>query len=126
MEPEMRITETGDVERVYDEANRDVLVGRRLEVFFDPNEDGSASTRGRLIWHTEWWHYTGSVLRGTSLGQRIERTIEQVLAGDFGGIPGPVVIGAVKAAYIAHAGEDFGLLPMPPASEPEVESVGGA
>lgn len=105
----MRINEIGDVERVYDDNNRDVLIGRRLEVFFSPNEDGSPSLNGKLIWHTEWEHRTGNVLRGTSLGPRIERTIEQVAAGEFGGLPGLDVIAAVKAAYIAHAGEDFGI-----------------
>lgn len=114
----MQITESGDVERRWDEANRDVLVGRRLEVFFEPNDDGTPSVAGKLIWHTEWRHYTGEVLRATSPGPRIERTIEQVLAGEFGGIPGPAVIAAVKGAYIAHAGEDFGI-----GVEPEPEPV---
>jgi len=108
----MQITAAGDVERVFDASNRDVLVGRRLEVFFEPHDDGTPSVNGKLLWHTEWRHYTGDVPRGTSLGPRIERTIAQVLAGDFGGIPGPAVIGAVKAAYITHAGEDLGIAPQ--------------
>ena len=105
----MVINEAGDVERVYDESNRDVLIGRRLEVFFTPNEDGTPSVNGKLLWHTEWWHMTGDVVRGKSLGPQIERTIEQVLAGDFGGIPGVDVIAVVKAAYVAHAREHFGV-----------------
>jgi hypothetical protein len=109
----MQVNDSGDILRVYDEINRDVLVSRRLEVFFEPNADGSPSVNGKLIWHTEWEHRTGDVLRGKSIGPRIERTIEQVAAGEFGGLPGLEVIAAVKAAYIAHACEDFGIEPEP-------------
>ena len=122
------MSDGGDIERVVDDANRDVLVGRRLEVFFDPNDDGTPSTRGKLIWHTEWRSYSGSLLRGTELGPRIERTIEQVLAGEFGGMPGPVIIAAVKAAYVAHACEDFGIAlegEVAPEPEPELEPQPG-
>ena len=51
----------------------------------------------------------GNVLRGTSLGPRIERTIGQVAAGEFGGLPGMEVIAAVKAAHVAHASEALGV-----------------
>ena len=121
----MQLTENGDVIRAFDETNRDVLVGRRLEVFFDPSEDGTPSLNGKLIWHTEWEHWTGSVLRGKSIGPRIERTIEQVAAGEFGGLPGLDVIAAVKAAYIAHAAEDFGIEQAETEHEPEEESYDG-
>lgn len=109
MEPQMQVSDTGDIERVYDEQNRDVLIGRRLEVLFEPSADGSPSLDGKLIWHTEWEHWMGSLLRGTSLGPRIERTIGQVAAGEFGGLPGMEVITAVKAAYVAHASEALGI-----------------
>ena len=109
MEPQMQVSEAGDIELVYDEQNRDVLIGRRLEVFFEPSADGSPSLEGKLIWHTEWQHWMGDVLRGTSLGPRIERTLEQVAAGEFGGLPGMDVIAAVKAAYVAHASEALGI-----------------
>jgi hypothetical protein len=69
----MQVNDSGDILRVYDEINRDVLVSRRLEVFFEPNADGSPSVNGKLIWHTEWEHRTGDVLRGKSIGPRIER-----------------------------------------------------
>ena len=105
----LQLTESGDVQVVIDANNRDVLIGRRLEVFFTPNEDGTPSVNGKLLWHTEWWHMTGDVVRGKSIGPQIERTIEQVLAGDFGGMPGVEVIAAVKAAYVAHALEHFGV-----------------
>ncbi len=109
MESQMQVSEAGDIERVYDEQNRDVLIGRRLEVFFEPSADGNPSLDGKLIWHTEWQHWMGDVLRGTSLGPRIERTLEQVAAGEFGGLPGMDVIAAVKAAYVAHASEALGI-----------------
>lgn len=103
----VELSDSGDVQLIVDENNRDVLIGRRLEVFFTPNEDGTPSVTGKLLWHTEWWHMTGNVVRGKSLGPQIERTIEQVLSGDFGGMPGVEVIAAVKAAYVAHALEHF-------------------
>jgi len=118
----MQVNPAGDVERVYDLQNRDVLVGRRLEVFFEPSRDGAPSLQGKLIWHTEWEHRMGDVLRGTSLGPRIERTIEQVAAGEFGGMPGLDVIQLVKGAYVTHASEDFGIGAAPveqPIGEPE-------
>ena len=105
----LQLTETGDVQVTIDSNNRDVLIGRRLEVFFTPNEDGTPSINGKLIWHTEWWHMSGDLVRGKSMGPQIERTIEQVLAGDFGGIAGVEVIAAVKAAYVTHALEHFGV-----------------
>ena len=104
----VELSDSGNVQLIVDENNRDVLIGRRLEVFFTPNEDGTPSANGKLLWHTEWWHMTGNVVRGKSLGPQIERTIEQVRAGDFGGMPGVEVIAAVKAAYVAHALEHFG------------------
>ena len=103
----VELSDSGDVQLIVGENNRDVLIGRRLEVFFTPNEDGTPSANGKLLWHTEWWHMTGDVVRGKSIGPQIERTIEQVLAGDFGGMPGVEVIAAVKAAYVAHALEHF-------------------
>lgn len=121
----MRVTEGGDVERVYDAQNRDVLVGRRLEVFFEPSSDGSPSLNGKLIWHTEWEHWMGDVLRGTSLGPRIERTIEQVAAGAFGGVPGMDVIAMVKAAYVTHASEAFGIGASPLEVVPVVDDSQG-
>lgn len=111
MEPQMQVSDTGDIVRVYDEQNRDVLIGRRLEVLFEPSADGSPSFDGKLIWHTEWQHWMGDVLRSTSLGPRIERTIAQVAAGEFGGVPGMDVIAMVKAAYVAHAAEVLGIDP---------------
>jgi hypothetical protein len=104
----VELSDSGDIQLIVDENNHDVLIGRRLEVFFTPNEDGTPSVNGKLLWHTEWWHMTGDVVRGKSIGPQIERTIEQVLAGDFGGMPGVEVIAAVKAAYVAHALEHFG------------------
>ena len=96
-----------------DEHNRDVLYARRVEMFFEPNEDGTESLNGKVVWHTEWWHYSGALLRGKSLGPRIERSVESILAEEYavgdGSIPAAVTIGAIKAAYVKHAREHFGL-----------------
>lgn len=111
------LTPEGDIVRLIDDDNMDMLVARRLEVFFDPNEDGSPSLNGKMLWHTEWWVFSaGRMLRSKSIGPRIERTIEQVALGAFGGLPGLDVIAAVKAAYATHAQEDFA-----PVVEPEPE-----
>lgn len=56
---------------------------RRAEIFFTPNEDGTASTEGKVVWHTEWWHYIGNVKRAESLGPVIENSIAQVLGGQL-------------------------------------------
>jgi len=102
-----------DVSIHLDETNRDVLYARRVEMFFEPNPDGSPSTNGKVVWHTEWWHYSGNLLRGVSLGPRIERTVEAILSEEYtvgdGALPAPAVIGAIKAAYIRHAREHLGL-----------------
>jgi len=96
-----------------DENNRDVLYARRVEMFFDPNEDGTESLNGRIVWHTEWWHYSGALFRGKSLGPRIERSVESILAEGYpvgeDALPALAVIGAIKAAFIKHARQDLGL-----------------
>lgn len=120
----LRINEAGDVARVYDDANRDVLIGGRLEVFFTASADGSPSHNGKLVWHTEWEHWTGPVLRGKSIGPRIERTLAQLAAGEFNGMMGDVLIAAGKAAYITHVREDFGIVPAGADPDPEVPGDG--
>lgn len=96
-----------------DEHNRDVLYARRVEMFFEPREDGAPSTDGRVIWHTQWWHYSGDLLRSKSTGPRIERDVADVLdeAFDVDGteLPALAIIGGIKAAFIKHASEDLGL-----------------
>jgi len=95
--------------------NKNVLYARRVEMFFEPNEDGTESLTGRVVWHTEWWHYSGTLLRGKSLGPRIERSVESILGEDYpvGGdtLPALAVVGAIKAAFIKHAlQENLGLV----------------
>lgn len=100
-----------------DATNRDVLYARRVEMFFEPNPDGSESLNGKVVWHTEWWHYSGNLLRSTSLGPRIERSVASLLAEEYevgeGTLPAVVTIGAIKAAFIKHAREHLGLDPEP-------------
>lgn len=110
-----------DVSIEIDDLNRDVLFARRVEMFFEPNEDGTESLNGKIVWHTEWWHYMGSVLRAKTLGPRIERTVEQILAEDYPvnetDIPAILVIGSIKAAFIKHATESLGLNDPEPVDE---------
>lgn len=111
----MQINSDGDVERVYDANNRDVLVCRRAEIFFTPNEDGTPSTNGRVLWHTEWWSYTGDFKRGELLGPQLENSINDVLgdAYDVAGlaepVPATVIVAGIKAAYIHRARLHFGI-----------------
>ncbi|MGR4897261.1 hypothetical protein ACIPR8_18530 [Stenotrophomonas sp. LARHCG68] len=110
----MRVTEGGDVERVYDEANRDVLVCRRAEIFFTPNDDGTPSTAGKVIWHTQWWSYIGSFKRGEALGPQLENSIDEVLGNSYDvGLPEPlpasVIVAGIKAAYVQRAAAHFGV-----------------
>lgn len=102
-----------DVSIQLDEHNRDVLFARRVEMFFVPNEDGTPSVNGRIVWHTEWWHYSGNVKRAESRGPRIERDVSSVLGESFdldgNELPALAIIGGIKAAFIKHAREDLGL-----------------
>ena len=86
------------------------------------------------MWHTEWEHWSGTLKRGTSLGPRIERSIESVIADTYTfGLPdaiaGLIMVLGVKSAYIHQAGMEFGIdvaalaepePPTPGESEPEV------
>ncbi len=113
-EPGMQINEAGDIERVYDDSNRDVLFCRRAEIFFTPNEDGSPSTEGKVLWHTQWWHYIGNVKRAESLGPVIENSIAQVLGDsyDVGAaerLPAALIVAGIKAAYTHRAAAHFGI-----------------
>ena len=114
-----------DVTIEIDDLNRDVLYARRVEMFFEPNEDGTESLNGKVVWHTEWWHYTGSVLRAKTLGPRIERTVEQILAEEYPvgetSIPAVLTIGSIKSAFIRHATESLGLGEVDPDPEHDPE-----
>lgn len=99
-----------------DATNRDVLYARRVEMFFEPNPDGSESLNGKVVWHTEWWHYSGDLLRGKSLGPRIEKSVAEVIEESYpvggGELPALAIIGGIKSAYITHAREHLGLPPL--------------
>lgn len=119
MDSVVAINEAGDVERVYDESNRDVLVCRRAEIFFTPNEDGTPSTSGKVIWHTEWWSYIGSFKRGEIMGPRLENSIDEVLGDSYDvGLADPlasaVIVAGIKAAYVHRAKSHFGIGEQPP------------
>lgn len=98
-----------DVAIQLDENNREVLYARRVEMFFQPNADGSESVNGRVVWHTEWWHYTGDVCRAKTPGPRIEQAVADILGNVYAGIPAPDIIGGIKAAFIQHAREHLGI-----------------
>lgn len=112
MEGTMNITDTGDIERVFDANNRDVLVCRRVEIFLAPNEDATSGTDGRVLWHTEWWHYTGAARRGETLGPRLESSLLEVTGNqhDVGAtdpLPVPAIVAGIKTAYMQCASKHF-------------------
>lgn len=113
-QPVIQVNAEGDVERVYDTSNRDVLVCRRAEIFFTPNDDGTPSTTGKVIWHTEWWSYIGNFKRGVAMGPQLENSIEEVLGNSYDvGLADPlaaaVIVAGIKAAYVQRAAEHFGI-----------------
>lgn len=77
------VTSQGDVLRVIDATNADQLVCRRVECFFSPNTDRTPSANARIIFHTEWWAYSGEVFRGANLGPQIEVNLADVLPLQF-------------------------------------------
>ena len=100
-----------EIRRQYDEANYDLLVCRRMECFFIPNDDGTPSVDGRVLMHTEWMHYSGELLRGRSLGPQFERSIAQLLPGTFAGLAGAEILAALKDMFVQVAS------PTPPGGE---------
>ena len=102
-----------DVAIEIDANNRDVLFCRRAEMFFVPNEDGTPSVNGKIVWHTEWWHYSGDVKRAQTMGPRIERDVADVLGETFDvgdvELPAVAIIGGIKAGFVKHAREELGL-----------------
>ena len=92
-----------EIRRQYDEANYDLLICRRMECFFTPNDDGTPSAYGRVLMHTEWMHYSGDLLRGRSMGPQIERSIAQLLPGTYAGVAGEAILAALKDMFIQAA-----------------------
>lgn len=96
-----------------DSTNRDVLFARRVELFFEPNPDGTESLSGRVVWHTEWWHYSGDVKRAQTMGPRIERQVASLLSESYPAgeveLSALQIIAALKSAYVAHARAHLGL-----------------
>lgn len=111
-----------EIRRVYDENNWDTLIGRRLEVFFNANLDGTPSVDGYVIFHCEWECRTNGVLRATTLGPQVRFPISDLLAGTFNGVPGPELVMAIKDAFLQTAAVHGELVAVEvPEPEPEPE-----
>ncbi|MDR7193359.1 hypothetical protein [Luteimonas terrae] len=100
-----------------DGTNADVLYAMRAEFFFTPNEDGTPSNNGKAVFHTQWWHYSGTMKRGESMGPRVESTVEELLAEVYDTPLGPIsaahIVLGIKAAYTRRARQQLGLdLPL--------------
>ncbi|MCD9096211.1 hypothetical protein [Luteimonas fraxinea] len=64
----------------------DKLYAPRMEVHFDPNPDGSTSTRGRVVFWTQWWHFRDGVVHSKSDGPRIERDFDTLQSRQWGSV----------------------------------------
>lgn len=92
-----------EIRITHDENNYDLLICRRMEAFFNPSVDGSPSVDGRVLFHTEWQHYSGGVLRAASMGPQIERSIQQLLPGTYAGLGGEAILAALKDMFVQAA-----------------------
>lgn len=119
-----------EIRRVYDDSNWDTLIGRRLEVFFNANLDGTPSVDGHVIFHCEWECRTNGVLRATTPGPQVRFPITDMLGGTFNGVPGPDLIMAIKDAFLQTAAVHGELVEVDtvepdPEHEPGEESYDG-
>lgn len=69
----------------------DKLYSVRQESFFIPNEDGSPSLNGRVVWHTEWWRFQGDVLLSKSPGPTLEDYLYNLLGRSWDMPDGTIV-----------------------------------
>lgn len=94
---------TDEIRVTFDENNYDLLICRRMEAFFNPSADGSPSADGRVLFHTEWQHFSMGTLRATSMGPQISKTFAELLPGQYAGLSGTELLGALKAMFIQVA-----------------------
>ena len=102
----------------------DKLYAPRMEVHFEPNEDGSTSTRGRVVFHTQWWHFRGGLAHSRSDGPRIERDFDTLQARQWGAVSsadgtmntGDLIAGITRA-FVEIATEALSPAAPPPAPE---------
>lgn len=98
----------------------DELFAIRVELVFQPNEDGSPSVGGQANFHTEWWHFYQGQRIATTQGPVLRIPNERLLARSFNEIPVPELIASIKTAFIelaVEAGEAVGLPPPQPIPE---------
>lgn len=61
----------------------DKLYVPRLEAFFHPNMDGSPSTSGKLLLHTEWWYFRNFQMFSRSPGIRVEHDFDGLMSNEW-------------------------------------------
>lgn len=104
-----------DVVRDHGGGNLDVLYAPRAEFFFTPYEDGTPSNQGRAVFHTQWWHYSGTMKRAETLGPRVEKDVQALLDQDevydtpLGPISAAHLVLGIKAAFTRMARKQLGL-----------------
>lgn len=113
---------------LHDDRHYDELYALRVELFWIPNDDGSPSTNGKVVFHTLWHHFRDGRKFAQSPGPRIEHSFDAILNRTFL-VPTPdgnviplgtmLLMGGVKQAFDELANE---YLNPPPEPEPEPES----
>ena len=104
---------------VHDERHYQELFALRTELFWIPNEDGSSSANGRVVFHTLWYHFRDGIKYAETAGPRIEHSFDAILGRTFNvpvpdddpiPVPTELLMGAIKEAFNVLANE---VLPPP-------------
>lgn len=108
--------------KIIDERHQDELYARRIEMLPIPPEADQTTSAGTVVFHTAWLHYRDNVVFSESIGPRIEKTFEQVMARSWEvpisetetvTIPTALVFGAVLVAFDTLANEHLTIPPPP-------------
>lgn len=111
---------------VHDERHYDELFALRTELFWVPNEDGSPSNKGRVVFHTMWYHFRDGVKFAESRGPRIEHDFDTILGRTFTvpigpeetlEVPTALVMATIKKAFDDLANEHL----APPVLDDSIE-----
>ena len=97
-----------DVVRQFDATNYDRLVSPRAEIFFAPNVTAEPSIAGKVLFHTEWYSYSGDLFRGATPVPPLEIPIAGMLdkvytLADGSQLSAIRLVMGIKAAFAEQA-----------------------
>lgn len=111
----------------HDQRHYDELFALRTELHWVPNMDGSPSTKGKVVFHTMWYHFRDGLKFAESPGPRIEHDFDVLLGRVFEvptgettivAMPTALIMGGVKAAFDVLANEAIAPPPVVPVDPP--------